>query len=231
MTGRAVIDIWSDVMCPWCVVGYGNLEKALAELEGEIEATIRWRPFELNPEMPPQGEPRDAHIARKYRRSPEQLAEISDRIAALAEQAGFTMEWQGEGDPPPRMMWNTRAAHVLVRWALETAGPEAQTRLKLALFRAHFQYRRNVSDRQVLAAIAGEAGLDPVAARAALADDGLDSKVAWEEDRAFQMNITGVPAMVVNGHALIPGAQDSASYVNLLRRVLERERRVAAPEE
>ncbi|WP_324743487.1 DsbA family oxidoreductase [Tsuneonella sp. CC-YZS046] len=222
MTSRVVIDIWSDVMCPWCVIGYKHLEQALAELDGEIVATLRWQPFELNPDMPPQGEPRDAHIARKYGRSPEQFAEISNRISTLAAQAGFDMGWQGEGHPPPAMMWNTRRAHILLRWALETHGPDAQTRLKLALFRAHFQQRRNVSDPVVLLDIAAEAGFDRGGVEAALADDGLDGKVAWEEDRAFQMNITGVPAMVVNGRMLIPGAQDPATYAAILRQAVER---------
>lgn len=222
VTARVVIDIWSDVMCPWCVIGYKHLEQALAELDGEIAATLRWQPFELNPDMPPQGETRDAHIARKYGRSPEQFAEISNRISTLAAQAGFDMGWQGEGDPPPAMMWNTRRAHILLRWALETHGPDAQTRLKLALFRAHFQQRRNVSDPAVLLDIAAEAGFDRGGAEAALTDDGLDGKVAWEEDRAFQMNITGVPAMVVNGRMLIPGAQDPATYAAILRQAVER---------
>lgn len=230
VTGKVVIDIWSDVMCPWCVIGYQNLDNALTQLDGEIEAVVRWLPFELNPDMLPEGELRDDHIARKYRRSPEEFAGISSKIAASAEQSGFTMEWQGEGDPPPQMMWNTRAAHILLRWALEAHGTEVQTRLKLALFRAHFQFRRNISDWQVLAAIAEEVGLDAAAAQAALADDDFDSKVAWEEDRASEMNITGVPAMVVNGYALIPGAQDPVTYVATLRRVVERESRAAASE-
>jgi predicted DsbA family dithiol-disulfide isomerase len=222
MTAPVVIDIWSDVMCPWCVIGYKHLEQALAGLDGEIEAVVRWQPFELNPDMPPQGEPRDTHIARKYGRSPEQFAEVSNRIASMAAQAGFSMEWQGEGDPPPAMMWNTRRAHVLLRWALEAYGPDAQTRLKLALFSAHFQRRLNVSDPSVLLDIAEAAGLDRAQAEAALSDDGFDSKVAWEEDRAFQMNITGVPAMVVNGRILVPGAQDAQTYAAVLRQAVAR---------
>jgi len=217
MTAKLTIDIWSDVMCPWCVIGYKNLEKALGELHGEIDAEVRWMPFELNPNISMQGEEQGAHIAKKYGRSPEQMSQVREQIRTLAEQAGFPLDWQGEGDPPSQMMWNTRAAHVLLRWALETQGAEAQTRLKLALFKAHFQQRRNVSDPDVLAEVAEQEGFDREAALAALADDRLAGVVAWEEDRGHEMNITGVPAMIVNDRLMIPGAQPPETYVNALR--------------
>jgi predicted DsbA family dithiol-disulfide isomerase len=220
MTAKLTIDIWSDVMCPWCVIGYKNLEKALAELDGEIEAEVRWMPFELNPNMSAQGEEQDAHIMKKYGRPPEQMAQVRENIRNLAGQAGFSMEWQGEGEAPPPMMWNTRTAHVLLRWALEAKGAEAQTRLKLALFRAHFQQRRNVSDPQVLADIALAEGFDRDAALAAMKDDRLAGVVAWEEDRGHEMNITGVPAMIVNDRLMIPGAQQPETYVSALRQAV-----------
>lgn len=222
MSNRLTIDIWSDVMCPWCVIGYKNLEKGLAELDGEIEADIRWMPFELNPTMSATGEDQDIHIARKYGRSPEEAAQTRSTIRDLAEKAGFSLSYQGEGAAPAPMMWNTNAAHRLLRWALETAGPEAQTRLKLALFRAHFQQRRNVSDPEVLADVAQAEGLDRAGALAALTDDRLASTVAWEEDRAQDMMITGVPAMIVNGKMMIPGAQQPEVYVAALRQAVAR---------
>lgn len=222
MSNRLTIDIWSDVMCPWCVIGYKNLEKGLAELNGEIEAEIRWMPFELNPTMSPSGEDQDTHIARKYGRSPDELAQTRGTIRDLAEKAGFSLSYEGEGEAPAPMMWNTNAAHRLLRWALETAGPEAQTRLKLALFRAHFQQRRNVSDPEVLADVAQAEGLERAAALVALTDDRLASTVAWEEDRAQDMMITGVPAMIVNGKMMIPGAQQPEVYVAALRQAVAR---------
>ena len=85
MTEKVTIDIWSDVMCPWCVIGYKNLEAALAGLEGEIEAEIRWLPFELNPDMPPEGEESRAHIARKYGRTPEQAEAFEQLFRAYVE--------------------------------------------------------------------------------------------------------------------------------------------------
>ncbi|ASJ91780.1 DsbA family oxidoreductase [Porphyrobacter sp. CACIAM 03H1] len=220
MTGhRLVIDIWSDVMCPWCLIGYGQLSKALKELEGEIAAEIRWRPFELNPQMPPEGEEQEAHLRRKYGRPAEEGARIRGQMKSIAESAGVSLSWEGEGDAPPAMMWNTRDCHKLLAFALEQAGPEVQTALKLALFRAHFNQRRDLSDRTVLLDIAAAAGLHREAAKAALDDPALEARVIAEEQQAWDMNISGVPAMIVEGKFLIPGAQTPEVYVNALRRV------------
>ena len=219
---RMVIDVWSDVMCPWCAIGYGQLSKALAELDGEIEAEVRWRPFELNPDMPETGEEQAAHLARKYRRSPEETESVRGQMKAIADSAGVSLAFEGEGDAPPAMMWNTFAAHCLLAWTLETYGAEKQTELKLALFRAHFNQRRRIGERDVLLAVAEEVGLDRAGALAALSDTAIGARVRAEEQQAWDMNITGVPAMVVQGKFLIPGAQAPETYVTALRRVAER---------
>ncbi|MFZ9394933.1 MAG: DsbA family oxidoreductase [Erythrobacter sp.] len=219
---RLTIDIYSDVMCPWCLIGYGQLRQALDQLDGEIEAQLRWRPFELNPDMPAEGEGQDAHLAKKYRRSDEERAAIREQMKAIADGAGVSLAYEGEGEPPPAMMWNTRAAHKLLAWALEEAGPKVQTQLKLALFAAHFNQRRNVADPEVLLDIAAGLGLHRVAAKAALADPDLDARVLAEEREAWDMNISGVPAMVIGGKFLVLGAQSPETYVNVLRRVAEK---------
>ncbi len=224
------IDIWSDVMCPWCVIGYRQLQQGLELLDGEIEAEVRWHAFELNPDMPPEGEESQAHITRKYGRTPEQAAAGRAQMREIAERAGYSFAYTGEPPEPEARLWNTFVTHKLLTWALETAGPEAQTRLKLALFDAHFQQRRNVSDPAVLADVAQSVGLDPLAAAAAFADPKLGDKVRAEEQAAWDMNVSGVPAMVLNGKFLIPGAQEPEVYANALRRVVARgigaERRV-----
>lgn len=222
MTRHLTIDIWSDVMCPWCLIGYGQLTKALRELDGEIAAEIRWRPFELNPDMPAEGEEQEAHLQRKYRRPAEEGARIRGQMKTIAEGAGVSLSWEGEGEAPPAMMWNTRDCHKLLAMALEEAGPQVQTALKLALFRAHFNERRNLGDRTVLLDIAAAVGLHREAAKAALHDPALEARVIAEEAQAWDMNISGVPAMVVNGKFLIPGAQGPETYVNVLRRVAEK---------
>jgi predicted DsbA family dithiol-disulfide isomerase len=200
------------------------LQKALAELEGEITAQIRWRPFELNPQMPAEGEKQEAHLQRKYRRSAEEGAALRGQMKAIADGAGVSLSYEGEGDAPPAMMWNTRDCHKLLALALEEAGPEAQTALKLALFRAHFNERRSLGNREVLLDIAAGIGLHRLAAKAALDDPDLEARVLAEEAQAWDMNITGVPAMIINGKFMIPGAQTPEVYVNALQRVAEKSR-------
>ena len=223
MSARTLtIDIWSDVMCPWCLIGYGQLRKALAQLDGEIAAEIHWRPFELNPQMPPEGEEQEAHLARKYGRPAAERAALRGQMKTIAEQAGVSLSWQGDGEAPPAMMWNTRDCHKLLAFALDEAGPEVQSALKLALFRAHFNERRPLGDRRVLLDIAASVGLPREAARAALDDTALEARVVAEEQQAWDMNISGVPAMIVAGKFLIPGAQAPEVYVNALRRIADR---------
>ena len=226
MARKLTIDIWSDVMCPWCLVGYGKLTKGLALLEGEIEADIRWHAFELNPDMPAQGEERSAHIARKYGRTIEQARGAQDQMRQAAIDAGVSLDYSGaqdaSGEAPPAMMWNTFDAHKMLIWALESKGPDVQMKLKLALFDAHFGQRRNLGNHDVLIDIAASVGLDPEAAAAALTSTELAAHVRAEEQAAFDMNITGVPAMVIEGKFLIPGAQEPEVYVDALRKVAEK---------
>lgn len=218
---RLSIDIFSDVMCPWCVIGYKQLQQALTAVAGEIEADLRWRPFELNPDMPAEGEDMASHMLRKYGRTPDEAS--VGQMVEIAERAGYDMRYQGEEPEPERRLWNTFLAHKLLRWALAAAGPEAQNRLKLALFDAHFQQRRNVSDRAVLIDVAESVGLDRSGAQAALDDEALAAEVRAEQAEARAAEINAVPAMIVNGRYLIPGAQGPDTYENLLRRIVERE--------
>ena len=220
---KLTIDIYSDVMCPWCIIGYSQLQKGLAQLEGEIEAEVRWLPFELNPDMPPEGEESVAHIARKYGRTAEQAKAGRDQMLGVGERAGYSFAYTGAGEPPPSLLRNTFAAHKLLKWALIEGGAAVQNRLKLALFDAHFQQRRDVSDADVLVELAAAQGLDPTGARAALTDAALGVIVKREEAQAYEMNVTGVPAMLIQGKYMIPGAQEPEVYVNALRRVVARE--------
>jgi predicted DsbA family dithiol-disulfide isomerase len=215
------VQIWSDVMCPWCAIGYAQYVRALKEIGGEIDVTTRFMPFELNPDLPPEGKDQQKHLAEVYRRSPEEAAQMRRRLIEAAEHAGFPMEWSGEGEEPAAMMWNTFAAHELLRWALATRGPEAQARLKQALFRAHFQQRRNVGDREVLLDIAEAEGFDRTAADTALDDEALAIATRMEEKRGLEMGINSVPSFIVNGRYLIPGAQEPEVYAAALHRVAE----------
>ena len=216
------IDIWSDVMCPWCLVGWGGLQKGLELLDGEIEADVHWHAFELNPDMPPEGEESTAHIARKYGSTPEQSREVQGRMREAAQSAGVSLEYEGAEPVPERMLWNTFLAHKLLAWAGEEFGADKQTELKLALFRAHFNERRKMDDRDVLLDVATGVGLDRSAAEAALDSEEIAHKVRTEERAAWDLNITGVPAMIIENKYMIPGAQPAEAYANALRRVAEK---------
>jgi len=220
---KVTIDIWSDVMCPWCVIGVRQLDAALAGLEGEIEAAVRFHPFELNPDMPPEGEDQQSHIMRKYGRTAEQAADARERMRGAADNAGYSFSYSGEGEAPPARMWNTRAAHRLLAHALRDYSPQMQVRLKHLMFDAHFQQRRTMSDPAVLIELAEQAGMDGAAAQTALTDGELNALVEAGEQQAWDWNISGVPAMVVNGKFMIPGAQDPETYASVLRKVVERE--------
>jgi predicted DsbA family dithiol-disulfide isomerase len=216
---RIAVDIWSDVMCPWCAVGYTAFAKAIDDLAGELDVEVRWMPFELNPDLPPEGKDQAKHLAEVYGRTPEEVAGMRAQMQATAARVGFPMEWTGDGPEPPAMMWNTFEAHKLLRWALAERGPEAQTRLKIALLRAHFQLRRNVSDRDVLLDIAASEGLDRAKAAEALADEALAAATRFEEERGRRAGINSVPSFVVDGKYLIQGAREPADYANMLRQV------------
>lgn len=216
---KVAVDIWSDVMCPWCAVGYSQFARAVQTLEGELEVEVRWMPFELNPDLPAEGKDQAKHLAEVYGRSAEEVAAMRAQMQATAERAGFPMGYAGDGDEPPAMMWNTFDAHKLLRWSLAEQGPAAQTRLKLALLRAHFQQRRNVSDRAVLLDVAAAEGFDLAKAAAALADDALAIAVRAEEQRGRQSGINSVPSFVVDGKYLIQGAREPEDYAGMLRQV------------
>lgn len=219
---KLTIDIWSDVMCPWCLVGWGNLQQALDQLDGEIEADVRWHAFELNPDMPEEGEERTAHIARKYGRTIEQSRDVQGQMRTAAEAAGVSLDYEGDDPAPDAMMWNTFEAHKLLTWTAEQHGAAKQTQLKLALFKAHFNERRRIGEREVLLDLAEKVGLDRAAASAALDDEEVAHKTRAEERAAWDMNISGVPAMILEGRFMVPGAQPPEAYANALRRVAEK---------
>jgi predicted DsbA family dithiol-disulfide isomerase len=215
------IDFVSDVVCPWCVVGLGGLTEALGRLKGEgIEAEIRFQPFELNPQMAPEGENIVEHIGRKYGSTPEQSAANRAMIRERAAEA-----WPDFSDGKPFEMrmgddsriWNTFDAHRLLHWAGETAGPAAQRALKTALFEAYFTRGETVSDAGVLAGAAEAAGLDRGEAEAVLAEGRYADAVRAEEALWRGRGINGVPAVVVEGKWLISGGQPAGVFEEALR--------------
>ncbi|MEO9781120.1 MAG: DsbA family oxidoreductase [Sedimentitalea sp.] len=200
------IDIVSDVMCPWCIIGYRQLAKALQETGTTHE--IHWHPFELNPEMPPEGQDGFEHIAEKYGSTRAQSEESRARMTELGADLGFDFRW-AEGF----RMHNTFNAHQLLHWADEQGRKHD---LKLAMFSAHFTDRRNLSDNAVLADIAGEIGLDRDEALAVLTDQRYAQNVRDAEKFWLQQGIQGVPALVLDRKYLVTGAQGVDNYTNIL---------------
>jgi predicted DsbA family dithiol-disulfide isomerase len=214
---RLSIDIVSDVMCPWCIVGWLKFEKVMAHFAGRLDFRVQWHPFELNPDMPAEGEDAASHVMRKYSISAEQSRANSGRMAAIAADLGFTFN-RGPGF----RMRNSFDAHRLLSWAGALEEPEqvattgVQTALKLALFRAHFTDNRDVSDPAVLADIAASVGLDQGRAAALLAGDDYGEMVRTEEAYWADRNVTGVPAFILGGRMLVPGAQDPEVFIRVI---------------
>ena len=192
------IDIFSDVICPWCFIGKRRLARALAA-DREIAVTVRWRAFMLNPDMPAEGMERQAYLALKFG-SPAQSRRVYDTVLQAAEQEGLVLAL----DRIPRTP-STVAAHRLIRWATEQGQADP---IVEALFRAYFQEGRNIGEPAELAAIAGESGLDAAAARAMLAAPGGEADILAEDRSARRIGINGVPCFIFDGQYAVSGAQE-----------------------
>ncbi|MEX0624248.1 DsbA family oxidoreductase [Saccharospirillum sp.] len=205
------IDVVSDVACPWCVVGFKNLQQALASLEGEIEADLAWHAFELRPDAPAEGENWREHIMAKYGMSYEQSEENRKRITEAGNQVGFTFNFTDD-----MRTQNTFNCHRLLHWAKDT---EQQTALKLALFEAYFTDQTDVNDTGVLLDAVDKAGLDRDSAAAVLASDRFEQAVRSEEGHYQQMGVSSVPTFIVNGKYAITGGQPAEVFVQALRQI------------
>jgi len=209
------VDIVSDVVCPWCIIGYRQLQAALATMPGRFEVTLRWHPFELNPRMPEEGQELREHVAWKYGTTAEQSRAARARLTALGESVGFTFDYF-EG----MRVVNTFRAHQLLHWAQEKG---LQTELKLALFSAYFSQRRDVSDIDVLCDVAAGVGLSAEEAREALADGRYVRAVREEEQLWLDRDVHAVPSFLFNGRFQVPGAQQPETFVRVLDRLAESE--------
>ena len=205
------IDFVSDVSCPWCVIGLKALEEALARMAGQVEAELHFQPFELNPQMPPEGQDIGEHLAQKYGATPEQSERTREAIRARGEALGFTFRMDRRS-----RIYNTFDAHRLLHWA----GLEGrQTALKHALFRAYFTEGANPGAHDVLLRVAGEVGLDAAAAKQVLASGAYANEVRERERFYQQQGIHAVPAVIFNERHLIQGGQPVEVFEQALRQV------------
>ena len=205
------IDIVSDVVCPWCIIGYRQLAEALKQTNTEHE--IHWHPFELNSNMPSAGQNLREHIMEKYGSSKEESDASRLRMTQAGNEVGFEFNFNDD-----TRMHNTFNLHQLLYWAGQQ-GQKPMHELKQALFSAHFTDGSNISDNNVLADIAAEVGLNREEALAVLEDQRFAKEVRAEERYWQQQGIQSVPAMIFNERHLVSGAQGVNNYVNILQQL------------
>ncbi len=204
------LDIFSDPICPWCLIGKTRLDRALAKRPAEGVAspfTIRWRAFQLNPTMPPEGVDRAQYLEAKFG-GKEGAKKVYGRIADTARGDGLEIDFNRIARTP-----NTIDAHRLIRWAgvENVQGPVVD-----AMFDAYFMKGDDISDHQVLLRIAGAAGMDVEVTARLLEGDADRQEVRDEDAEAREAGLSGVPSFIINGRHLIPGAVDEDVWLNVI---------------
>jgi predicted DsbA family dithiol-disulfide isomerase len=205
------VDVVSDVVCPWCFIGQKRLDRAIAAV-GDVDVHIRWRPFQLDPTIPPQGKDRHEYMLAKFG-SDERIREIHARIEPLGEVEGISFAFDAIKVAP-----NTLDAHRLIRWA-GAAGEAVQNRLVRRLFQLNFEEGANIGDHAVLIEAAREAGMDASVIATLLPTDADVEAVRTEIATASRMGISGVPCFLLEGKYAVMGAQDADTLADAIRQV------------
>jgi predicted DsbA family dithiol-disulfide isomerase len=198
------LEIVSDVVCPWCYIGKATLDRALSQTASPF--AIRWRPFQLNPDMPPEGMDHRAYYGAKF--GDDRAQAIRERVTEAGREAGVAIDFDRIRRAP-----NSLDAHRLLRWA-EAEG--VQHALAGILFRRYFAGGEDVSEHSVLADAAEEAGMDREVAARLLAGDADRASVAEEAAAAAEMGVTGVPCFILGGRYAISGAQPPEVWTRLI---------------
>lgn len=208
MKEKLKIDIVSDVVCPWCTVGYKRLEKAISELGIEDQIEIEWQPFELNPQMPAEGQNVDEHITEKYGSTAAQQKESKQRLVDAGNELGFTFDYFDD-----MRIVNTFDAHVLLEYAKKF---DKQTELKMRLTTAYFSERKDVSQREVLKQALLDVGLNADEGMALLDNEEARYEVRTQQGYWKNLGVNSVPTIVFNRKSAVTGAQP----VDLFKKVL-----------
>ncbi|WP_207061610.1 DsbA family oxidoreductase [Motiliproteus sp. SC1-56] len=208
------IDFASDVMCPWCAVGLHSLLQALDRLGDEVSPRFHFHPFELTPDMPPEGEPVVPYLCAKYGMSEDQVLQSQAQITQRGAQLGFTFDFR-----PDSRKWNTFDTHRLLYWAGEQ-GAGAQLALKLKLLEAYFTHNRNPSERGLLCELASEAGLDATEAGEVYDSGRYGEEVRAEEQLWQRRGVNSVPTVVFDQRYALTGGQPVEAFVEAIREVL-----------
>lgn len=212
MATQLKIDFVSDVSCPWCAIGLKALEQALERMGDEVNAEIHFQPFELNPQMPAEGQDITEHLAEKYGATPEQSQQTREAIRARGEEVGFTFNMDKRS-----RIYNTFDAHRLLHWA-EKEG--RQVALKYALLSAYFTEGEDPSSHAVLVQAAHDAGLDRERAREILSSNAYADETRQQERFYLDQGIHSVPSVIINDRYLIQGGQPVDVFEQALRQVI-----------
>lgn len=212
------IDFVSDIACPWCAVGLGNLNKAIAELQDKIDFTVHFQPFELNPHMPKGGQDTIEHLTEKYGLSAEQVKANQAQIRAKALEAGFDFHPEGR-----KRVYNTFDAHRLLHWAATEYDASKQAELKKELLNTYFCLAVDLDDHQNLIDAVSRAGLDPEKARDILNTNTFENEVREAESTYINAGIQSVPSIIINDQYLLQGAQAPEYFVNAFKQILEKQ--------
>lgn len=213
MKEKLKIDIVSDVVCPWCTIGYKRLEKAIEELGIEDQIQIEWQPFELNPNMPAEGQNIIEHITEKYGSTKEQLKESQERMVAAGEELGFKFDYFDE-----MRMSNTFDAHVLLEYAKRF---NKQTALKMRLTSSFFSERKDVSKREVLKQALVDVGLDATEALLELENKEARTQIRDKQNEWKGMGVNSVPTIVFDRKSAVTGAQSISTFKQVLTEILK----------
>ena len=218
MTTPLKIDFVSDISCPWCAIGLKSLDQALERVAGDISAELHFQPFELNPQMGPQGQEITEHITEKYGITPAQAHANRENIRLRGEQLGFKFSKADEPGGGRHRIYNTFDAHRLLHWA-ELEGADKQRALKEALFKAYFTDGESPASHEVMARVAGEVGLDAARAQEILASTLYADEVRERESFYLTQGIHSVPAVIINERHLISGGQPAEVFEQALRQI------------
>ena len=218
MTTVLKIDFVSDVSCPWCVIGLKALDQALANIKSDVSAEIHFQPFELNPQMSPEGQEITEHLTQKYGISVAQADANRENIRLRGGELGFKFAMATDAGGGRSRIYNTFDAHRLLHWAA-TVGLDKQKALKEGLFTAYFTDGQSPASHDVLVRVAGQVGLDPAQAQAVLSSDLYAAEVRTQAQFYTDQGIRSVPAVIVNDKHLISGGQPVEVFEQALRRI------------
>jgi predicted DsbA family dithiol-disulfide isomerase len=212
MKEKLKIDIVSDVVCPWCTIGYKRLEKAINELGIQDQVAIEWQPFELNPNMPAEGQNVTEHLTEKYGSTLEQQKESKQNMTNVGKELDFTFDYFDE-----MRMVNTFEAHILLEYAKEFG---KQTELKMCLTTAFFSERKDVSKRDILKQALQAVGLNSEEGLAKLDNDEAQKEIRTKQNYWKNLGVTSVPTIVFNRKSALTGAQPVAVFKQVLSELI-----------